>query len=140
MSNQLPSKKVLTEEEEAKLSVMKYMSGEEALEVFTHRLREKGITLPTENIWAHAKRQNIEAAVHATFSMLGGVPAMALWAHENPTQFYNAYIKLAPAETTITGGGNIFINTAVPESALDAVEIDGMGRIKEFKGIGELDE
>lgn len=134
MSNQLPSNEALSiEEEEAKKSVMAYMSGEEGLEVFCERLREKGISLPKNTIWQHAKRKNVEAAVHATFSMLGGVPAMALWAHENPNIFYSAYIKLAPIESQITGAGNIFINTAVPESALDIVEIDEMGKIKEFK-------
>ncbi|MCA1859304.1 hypothetical protein LE191_04165 [Janthinobacterium sp. HSC-3S05] len=134
MSDQLPSKEVLSaEEQEAKQAVMKYMSGEEGLAVFCERLREKGIELPKNTIWQHAKRKNVEAAVHATFSMLGGVPAMALWAHENPNLFYSAYIKLAPMESQITGAGNVFINTAVPESALDFVEIDSMGKIKEFK-------
>lgn len=134
MSNQLPSTEVLSAEEaEAKAAVMKYMSGEEGLAVFCERLREQGIELPKNAIWAHAKRKNVEAAVHATFSMLGGVPAMALWAHENPNLFYSSYMKLAPTESTITGAGNVFINTAVPESALDFVEIDAMGKIKDFK-------
>jgi hypothetical protein len=131
MSNQL---QVLTQEEqEAKDAVMKYITGEDGLSVFTERLREQGITLPKAEIWRYANRKQVETAVHATFSMLGGVPGMALWAHENPTAFYSAYIKLAPAESVISGGENVFINTAVPESELDFVEIDAMGKIKDFK-------
>jgi hypothetical protein len=51
-------------------------------------LQEKSIELPKRCIWVHAKRKNIEAGVHTTFSMLGGVPGMALWAHKNPNLFY----------------------------------------------------
>jgi hypothetical protein len=113
------------------------MSGEGDLAVFTKRLKEKGITRPKDNVWKHAKRQNIEAAVHATFSMLGSVRAMARWASGNPTQFFSADIKLALAESMITRAGNIFLNTAVLESALDAVEVDSMGHFKRFKDIDE---
>lgn len=134
MSNQLPAS--LDEDaEEIKRQVMAYMSGEEGLEVFCRELREKGIELPKRSVWEHAERKNIEAAVHATFSMLGGVPGMALWAHQNRGEFYKSYMKLAPAESVLGGAANIFINTAVPESDLDVIEIDHTGRIKEFKDI-----
>jgi hypothetical protein len=44
MSNQLPSKEVLSQEEsEAKQAVMKYMSGEDGLSVFTERLMSTAI-------------------------------------------------------------------------------------------------
>lgn len=131
MSNQLRSPYERTEEEEEEIrAVMGYMTGEEGLEVFTRELREKGIKLPESSMWKYAKRRDIEAAVHATFSLLGGVPGMVLWASKNPNLFYPAYIKLAPVETTLNGAGNVFINTAVPESPLDTVEIDKFGRIK----------
>ena len=136
MSNQLPAvpeRKLTDEDIERKKDVMTYMTGAEGLEVFTAELREKGIKLPVNDVWKYAERKHIEASVHATFSMLGGVPGLALWAHKNPNIFYPAYMKLAPAESMILGAGNIFINTQVPESPLDCVEIDAFGKIKEFK-------
>jgi hypothetical protein len=131
MSNQLPAN-LEQEQQEKNDAVAAYMTGKEGLEIFCAELREKGVELPARNIWKYAERKHIESAVHATFSMLGGVPGMALWASKNPSLFYPAFIKLAPTESNITGAsGNIFINTAVPESPLDAVEIDKFGRIKE---------
>ena len=118
------------EAEEQKQAVMAYMSGKEGLEVFTRELKAKGVELPESSVWAYANKRQIEAAVHATFSLLGGVPGMALWAHKNPTPFYTAYMKLAPVESNLAVG-NIVIQTNVPDSPLDAVEIDSFGRVKE---------
>lgn len=132
MSNQLPTKIELDEEEQKrKDAVMAVMSGKEGLEVFCRELRAKGIELPANDVWKYASRKDIEAGVHATFSMLGGVPGMALWAHKNPNLFYPAYMKMAPALGDLAGTANIFINTAVPESPLDVVELDQFGKIKE---------
>lgn len=121
MNNTLP---VEQDDEERKRAVMDYMSGAEGLEVFCREIRELGVTLPEREIWKHATRSQIETAVHATFSLLGGVPGFALWAHKNPGQFYPAYMKLAPAESVLNGIGQIVINTAVPESPLDTITID----------------
>lgn len=136
MSNQLPSTEVLAAEaEEQKRNEMRFLSGLDGLEIFTAELREQGIELPKDAIWKHASKKSIEASMFAAFQMLGGVPAMTLWAHKNPTAFYSAWMKNAPMETTVTGGGNVFINTAVPSSPLDEGEIDSMGRMIEFKDI-----
>lgn len=38
-----------------------------------------------------------EAFAHA-FDSVGGAPALAQWANENPTEFYKLYARLIPAE------------------------------------------
>lgn len=137
MSDQLPVP--VSPEDEENDAKYQMMSGKAGLEVFCAELRELGVELPPREVWKYAKRKDIEASVHATFSMLGGVPGMALWAHKNPNLFYPAYIKLAPAESVLGQGGNIFINTSVPESDLDSIEIDAKtGKIKNFKDIDDV--
>jgi len=134
MSDQLPVP--LSPDDEEAQAKLDMMSGKEGLEIFCSELRELGVNLPAREVWKYAKRKDIEASIHATFSLLGGIPGMALWAHKNPNLFYPSYMKLAPAESLLGGGGNIFINTSVPESDLDSIEIDAKtGKIKGFSDV-----
>lgn len=42
-------------------------------------------------------RDTIVEQFNETFQLIGGVPRLALWADENPTQFFGLYAKLLPA-------------------------------------------
>lgn len=41
-------------------------------------------------------RKNLEQAFLTSFELIGGVPRLALWADQNPTQFYGLLSKLFP--------------------------------------------
>jgi hypothetical protein len=59
--------------------------------------RSKG----TPNKLSGQAKENIVAV----FNRLGGTAAMAEWAMENQTQFYQIYAKLLPLEVTGENGG-----------------------------------
>ena len=42
-------------------------------------------------------RDTIVEQFNDTFQLIGGVPRLAIWADQNPTQFYQLYSKLLPA-------------------------------------------
>ncbi len=42
-------------------------------------------------------RADIKEQFEQVFELIGGVPRLALWADENPTQFYGLFSKLIPA-------------------------------------------
>lgn len=48
--------------------------------------------------------------IAAVFNRLGGTEAMAVWASENPTAFYNLYAKLLPHEVTGEDGGPVEVS------------------------------
>jgi hypothetical protein len=59
-------------------------------------------------------------AVHDTFDLIGGVPALALWADENPTDFYTKiWNRTIPSKVETEHSGEIIIRTAISRSPLD---------------------
>lgn len=46
---------------------------------------------------ATGSRADIKDQFEQVFELIGGVPRLALWADENPTQFYGLFSKLIPA-------------------------------------------
>lgn len=44
-------------------------------------------------------RSDVVAAFASAFEMIGGTPRLALWANENPTEFYRLFGKLLPSAT-----------------------------------------
>lgn len=45
---------------------------------------------------AFARTRNVKEQFQHAFELIGGIPRLAMWAHENPTQFYALYSKLIP--------------------------------------------
>lgn len=66
-------------------------------------------------------RRKVVAAFDEAFDLIGGVPRLAIWAHNNPTEFYKLYGKLIPssAHMDIVGQVEHIIRPALPPSALD---------------------
>lgn len=77
------------------------------LSVHAQRLVEKGMLRRTKA----ASQQEIVASFNQVFSMIGGVPRLALWADQNPQEFYAMYSKLLPSaaklELTVVDHTNI---------------------------------
>lgn len=67
--------------------------------------------------------ERVRNAFDYTFMLLGGVPSFALWAAENPTEFYKLFSKMVPAANNVLqSNGPVTIITNVPDSPLDKVE------------------
>ena len=66
-------------------------------------------------------RRRVIAAFDEAFELIGGVPRLAIWAHDNPTEFYRHYAKLMPASSQLelSGGLEFIIRPALPQSTLD---------------------
>lgn len=69
------------------------------------------------------KRKVIDS-FHEAFDLIGGVPRLAFWAHENPTDFYKLYAKMLPSGSTIdvNASGEITFKHVLPPSKLDQIE------------------
>lgn len=59
-------------------------------------------------------------ALHDTFDLIGGVPRLAAWAHDNPGAFYTKlFTKTIERATKSTLSGTIKVVSAVPRTILD---------------------
>lgn len=67
------------------------------------------------------KRQQVVNAFLDAFQLIGGTPRLALWGHENPTEFYKLWSKLAPrqVEQETKHDGGLTIKHILPRSRLD---------------------
>lgn len=81
--------------------------------------------LPPSHTFKMRDRRTVELVHHAVFELLGGVPAMALWASTNPTEFYKMYSRLLPPEKMAQTNTQIVINSPLATNALDSVTING---------------
>ena len=55
----------------------------------------------------YTKTRNVRQQFQHAFELIGGIPRLAHWAHTHPTQFYQLYSKLIPAQVTGGDGGPI---------------------------------
>lgn len=71
-------------------------------------------------------RDRFLAAMAEAFEVIGGVPRLALWADQNPTEFYKLMGKTIPQASLldIQGKMQMQILPALPPSALDDEPID----------------
>ena len=58
---------------------------------------------------AYTKTRNVRQQFQHAFELIGGIPRLAHWAHENPDKFYSLYSKLIPARVEGGDGGAIKI-------------------------------
>ncbi len=90
----------------------------------------KLMPIPKGFVLRRANKEMASIAFHAVYELIGGVPRMAHWATENPTQFYTLYAKLLQSNTeTPVGATTINIVSAVPASTLDNISVDDAGNV-----------
>lgn len=67
------------------------------------------------------KRSQVVNAFHDAFQLVGGTPRLAIWANENPTEFFKLYAKLAPrqVEQETKHDGGLRIVHVLPRGKLD---------------------
>jgi len=73
-------------------------------------------------------KQKVMDAFHDAFDLIGGVPRLAYWAHQNPTEFYKLYGKMLPAGASIdvNHDGQIIFKHVLPPSKLDGDQNVGL--------------
>jgi hypothetical protein len=66
-------------------------------------------------------REKFLCAIDEAFELIGGVPRLALWADQNPTEFYRLYGKTLPQTNLIDLAAKMQMQIlpALPPSALD---------------------
>ena len=76
------------------------------------------ITIPRA---AGFNRAQVVQAFDNAFHLIGGVPRLALWADENPKEFFKLYAKLLPSQSSSSLGEStdIVIKHVLPKSKLD---------------------
>lgn len=65
------------------------------------------------------KRKRVVNAFLDAFELIGGTPRLAIWADENPTEFFRLYAKLMPKESTQETSGTTTIRHVLPRGNLD---------------------
>lgn len=56
---------------------------------------------------SYTRTRNVREQFQHAFELIGGIPRLAHWAHQNPDKFFNLYSKLIPAQVTGADGGAI---------------------------------
>ena len=66
-------------------------------------------------------RKEVVQSFQSAFELIGGVPRLALWANENPNEFYKLYGKLLPSSNSSALGeqSKLVIEMAIKPGALD---------------------
>jgi hypothetical protein len=62
------------------------------------------------------ERQKVAQAIIDAFTLIGGVPAYALWAQENQGEFYKMFAKQAPAQSDLNIKGTFVIKSPLPRN------------------------
>ena len=78
--------------------------------------KTKSIRVPRD---PDIKRKRVINAFQDAFQLIGGTPRLALWADENPTEFYRIYSKLMPKENHNQTDGELVIHHVLPRGPLD---------------------
>lgn len=110
-----------------------YLRGTAALAIVNDAIQSTGVVIPPKYVFKDRSNTSVNKALHSAFELLGGVPGLIAWAMSNDKnlgQFYALYAKQAAPDINLTSNGNITIQTAVPESPLDVIEVDAQGRVK----------
>ena len=68
-----------------------------------------------------SRKQVVNAFMNA-FELIGGTPRLALWAHDNPKEFYKLYSRLLPSQASSALGesNEMIIRHVLPRTGLDS--------------------
>lgn len=92
------------------------------LEEYHEQMMELGSSLRRPGIpkLQGLNRQRVMQAFMDSFELIGGVPRLAIWADENPADFYRLFSKLLPSQSiNIMNNNQTVIKHVLPPSPLD---------------------
>jgi hypothetical protein len=61
----------------------------------------------TPKLPSYVKTRNVRDQFQFAFELIGGIPRLAHWAHQNPDKFFALYSKLIPTQVSGTDGGPV---------------------------------
>lgn len=84
-------------------------------------IANKGNGVSRINVPRELNRKRVVNAFNDAFELIGGVPRLAHWADQHPTDFYKLYARLLPSEASqkVTHDGGLTIRHVVPRGPLD---------------------
>lgn len=86
--------------------------------------------IPVNYVFRKRDRESVSAALHGAFELMGGVPALVQWGRNNPDKFMPLWAKLLQSDAeTAAGGTTIIVQSAIPASTLDLVNVNAGGRV-----------
>ena len=123
----MPTKKVHPKKE---LSVPELTPEEqEALASADAEIRASGLVtvlektlpqIPPSYQFRPKSKEFIGNSFHAAFELIGGVPALIVWAEQNPGEFFKLYAKMLPElDRGNVQGTQVVVHTHIGKSALD---------------------
>lgn len=86
---------------------------------------QRGYEIQTRRKRGVLKRQVIAQAYQDAFELIGGVPRLALYAHNDPEGFYKLHARLIPTEQKQEFDGRITIVGMIAPTSLDKDFIEG---------------
>ena len=87
------------------------------LDIFEQHLPQ----LPADYVFKPRDRQFVADSLFAAFEAIGGVPKLAQWAHQNPSEFFKLYARMMPeAEKAQQNPSVVQIFNSVPDSPLSS--------------------
>lgn len=115
------------------------LDGKKALQQFNDDLMRLGIRDQADYVFKAVDREELQKVNTAIFSMIGGLPSFAIWASQNPTDFYKLFQHSINHSTNSinvnqNGQGGLTIITGIPESNLDDSVLDVQGKIIDGEG------
>lgn len=83
------------------------------------------IRVPNPNSNPVSRKRVVQAFMDA-FELIGGVPRLAVWANENPDNFYGLYARLLPSSTSQALGeaNEMIVRHVLPRTELDQLPPD----------------
>jgi len=83
---------------------------------------------PIKITYERLRRAQVIEAFSVAFQMIGGVPRLALWADQNPDEFYKLYGRLLPASTSqeMSDDSHIVIEHALPPPRYDPLGVPAL--------------
>jgi hypothetical protein len=63
----------------------------------------------TSQLPTYCRTRSVRLQFQHAFELIGGIPRLAMWAHQNPDKFFALYSKLIPAQVTGPDGGALKI-------------------------------
>lgn len=83
--------------------------------------------IPQDYVFKNRDRQFVADALNTAFDLTGGIPRLAMFAHENYGEFIKIYARLLPeAEKKDSGPAVVQVFHNVPASALDIGDVVDM--------------
>lgn len=84
-------------------------------------LAESGNGVSRISVPRELKRARVVNAFQDAFELIGGVPRLAHWADQHPTDFFKLYARLLPVEASqrVTHDGGVRVLHVLPKGPLD---------------------